>query len=171
MGEQQDAVDHFIDRWAHVRPDVDVTPMAVIGRLSRLASLVQRQLNSVFGAYGLQSWEFDVLATLRRAGAGVSLTPGQLDRTMMISSGTTTHRLKRLEDRGWVLRERDSEDGRSIRVQLTEEGLKVCDRVQEAHMDNERAILAGLTSEQQVQLAALLRSFALSLGDRSPDAK
>ncbi|WP_062078834.1 MarR family winged helix-turn-helix transcriptional regulator [Demequina globuliformis] len=168
MSERADAVDYFVQQWAQVRPELDVTPMALIGRVSRVAVLVQAKVDAVFAEHGMQSWEFDVLATLRRAGEPYTLTPGQLDRTMMITSGTTTHRITRLEERGWVQRERDDKDRRSVRVSLTPSGLAQCDRVQEEHLANERAILEALEPDQRDSLISLMRTFALALGDRAP---
>lgn len=163
-----DAVEYFMGQWAGERPDLDVTPMATIGRLSRMAALVQDRLDAVFAEYDLQSWEFDVLASLRRSGEPYSLTAGELDRTMMITSGTTTHRITRLEARGFVARERDEDDRRVVHVRLTESGRHACDRVHDAHMDNERKILALMSDSDRGKLSAGLAALADALGDVPP---
>ena len=163
-----DAVAYFMQQWADERPELDVTPMATIGRLSRLAALVQVRLDAVFAEHDLQSWEFDVLASLRRSGPPYSLTAGELDRTMMITSGTTTHRITRLEARGFVERVRDEDDRRVVHVGLTAQGRDVCDAVQDVHMENERAILALLGDDETRRLTQSLEAFAEALGDAPP---
>ncbi|WP_084103753.1 MarR family winged helix-turn-helix transcriptional regulator [Demequina sp. NBRC 110056] len=163
-----DAVGYFVEQWAHERPELDVSPMATIGRLSRMAAVVQTKLDAVFAEHDLQSWEFDVLASLRRSGEPYSLTAGELDRTMMITSGTTTHRITRLEARGFVERVRDEDDRRVVHVRLTDEGRRVCDVVQDAHMANERAILDLLGPADLERLRSGLEALAEALGDVPP---
>ncbi|WP_284329198.1 MarR family winged helix-turn-helix transcriptional regulator [Demequina litorisediminis] len=154
---QPDAVDAFYGAWRRERPDLDLEAFPIIGRLSRFADLVQDRLDAVFAEHGLQSWEFDVLAALRRAGAPYELTPGELDRALLISSGTTTHRVQRLEQRGFVTRRRDEADRRVVRVRLTEEGRAVQSTAHAAHAANESRILAGLEpGEREALLAGLL---------------
>lgn len=152
-----DAVDFYISQWAKERPGMDVSPMAIIGRVSRLAVELQNRLDRVFADFGLQSWEFDVMATLVRSGQPYELTPGELDRTMMITSGTTTHRIAKLEQRGFVTRRRDEHDKRVVRVQLTDAGLAVFDEAHVAHMDNEHRILAPLSEDDATKLVTSLK--------------
>jgi DNA-binding MarR family transcriptional regulator len=166
-----DAVDYFVSQWRRERPNVDVSPMEVIGRLSRLAALVQERLDVVFAQHGLQSWEFDVLATLRRSGPPYELTPGELDRTMMISSGTTTHRISKLEQRGFVTRSKDHDDRRVVRVRLTDTGRDVFDACHKAHLENESRILAQMDDDAVAQLREGLKALSASVGDRAPTAK
>ena len=163
-----DAVGSFIQQWRDERPEVDVTPMATIGRLSRMASLVQDRLDAVFAQHDLQAWEFDVLASLRRSGEPYSLTAGELDRTMMITSGTTTHRITRLEARGFVQRVRDEDDRRVVHVILTDAGRTVCDAAHQAHIDNERAILELMADDDRARLTDGLTALAEALGDVPP---
>lgn len=147
-----DAVDAILAQWRQARPDLDVAAMGTIGRLKRCAALVQVRLDRTFAKFGLSAWEFDVLATLRRAGAPYSLTPTALFETLMITSGTMTHRLQRLEAAGLVHRLPNPADARSMLVQLSATGLERIDRAVEAHLDNERTVLAPLGA---AQLAAL----------------
>ena len=161
----QDAVDRIMAQWREQRPDLDPTNMGVVGRLSRAGALVGKALEENFARFGLSRWEFDVLASLRRSGAPHLLTVGRLQATMMISSGTMTNRLDRLERRGLVARQPDPEDRRGVLVQLTSEGLRLVDEVVEPHLAAETAILAPLTSDEQDQLAGLLRKLLLHLGD------
>lgn len=147
-----DAVDAILAQWRRERPDLEVEVMAPIGRLKRCAALLQRRLDEAFAAFGLSFWEFDVLAALRRAGSPYRLAPTALFSTLMVSSGTMTHRLKGLETRGLVQRLPNPEDARSLLVQLTPEGVDLIDRAVEVHVANERMILAGL---KPADLAAL----------------
>ncbi|MFN3866213.1 MAG: MarR family winged helix-turn-helix transcriptional regulator [Demequina sp.] len=163
-----DAVEYFMRQWAGERPELDVTPMATVGRLSRMAVLVQARLDAVFAEHDLQSWEFDVLASLRRSGEPYSLTAGELDRTMMITSGTTTHRITRLEARGFVERVRDQDDRRVVHVRLTEQGRRACDAVHGAHLENERAVLALMGDQDRAKLTEGLVALAKALGDAPP---
>ncbi|BEV73006.1 MarR family transcriptional regulator [Paludibacterium sp. THUN1379] len=149
---QGDAVDRILAQWGQERPDLDVSPMGMIGRLGRCAALVSQRLEPVFERFGLSGWEFDVLATLRRSGAPYSLAPTALFSSLMVTSGTMTHRLKVLEGKGWVVREASSEDARSTLVRLSAAGLALIDRAVEAHVANEHALLAGLSARSQAGL-------------------
>lgn len=154
--QRSDAVDAILEQWRRERPDLDVSPMGTIGRIKRCTALLQRKLDKVFAAFGITNWEFDVLATLRRAGAPYCLAPTALFSAMMITSGTMTHRLKGLETRGLVHRLPNRDDARSVLVQLTSEGLALVNRVVEAHVDNEREILAPIKPPDLVALNAHL---------------
>ncbi len=156
-----DAVDLIVDQWRRERPDLDVAPMGVIGRLGRSAALVQRRLEETFALFGLTRWEFDVLATLRRTGPPHMLAPTALFSALMVTSGTMTHRLKSLEASGWICREANPEDARSLLVRLTPAGLALIDMAVEAHLDNERAILSALSP---AEVAALDDALARLLG-------
>jgi DNA-binding MarR family transcriptional regulator len=162
-----DAVDRILEQWHRERPDLDVAPMATIGRLRRCALLLQRRLDDTFADFGMSSWEFDMLATLRRAGAPHRLTPTALFSALMITSGTMTHRLQRLEAAGWIVRLPNPDDARSMLVQLSEAGLQLVDRAVEAHVANEHRILAPLESKQ---LAALDAGLARLLAVLEPGA-
>ena len=154
----EDSVDRIIAQWAHARPDVDVTPMGVVGRLSRLTRLFERQLQAVFDQHGLHSGEFDILATLRRADLDASgLTAGELASSTMVTSGATTNRLDRLVAKGLVTRDADPRSRRTIRVALTPEGRKLIDAALEDHVSGEASLLAAITSDQRMQLETLLR--------------
>lgn len=159
---QQDAVDTILAQWKRERPDLDCSPMGPIGRLKRCAALLEQRLESAFTEFELSTWEFDMLATLRRAGAPHILTPTELFSTLMVTSGTMTHRLKRLESRGFIVRQVNTEDARSMLVQLTDEGLALIDRAVEKHVENERQMLSALSAEKLFELdnrlADLLRS-------------
>lgn len=152
MNTKADAVDHIMNQWRRERPDLDPSPMGLIGRLARCEMLLRRKLDQTFEQFGMSSWEFDVLATLRRAGHPYRMAPTALYSSLMVTSGTMTHRLQRLEKVGLVERVKHSEDLRSTLVQLTEAGLKLINTAVEAHIANEQAILDCLPAEARKQL-------------------
>lgn len=162
-----DAVDAILEQWHRERPDLDVSPMGPIGRLKRCAALLQRRLDEIFADFGITFWEFDVLATLRRSGAPYRLAPTALFSALMVTSGTMTHRLQRLEASGLVRRVPSRDDARSMLVQLTAAGLALIDRAVEAHVENERRILAPLKASD---LAALDSSLARLLAILEPSS-
>jgi DNA-binding MarR family transcriptional regulator len=144
-------------QWAHERPDVDAFPMELWGRLGELAQVLTRDcLNPFFARYGLQNGEFDVLATLRRAGVPYALTPTTLYETTMMSSGGMTARIDRLEHAGLITRRPHPTDRRGTLVVLTEKGKTLIDEMLPLHIQNQREALGGLTSEEQQQLNTIL---------------
>jgi DNA-binding MarR family transcriptional regulator len=155
--EPADHVDGIVAQWARERPDLDSTPLHLIGRVSRLARTVDELLRPVFAARGLGDGDFDVLATLRRSGAPYELTPTELAASTMVTSGAASKRVDRLERGGLVERRVDDSDARGRRVRLTDRGLALIDEAYAVHMANEAAMLAGLTEEERADLARLLR--------------
>jgi DNA-binding MarR family transcriptional regulator len=153
----RDEVDDLAEAWARERPDLDLAPVAVFSRLSRLSRHLDLARREAFTAQGIESWEFDVLAALRRAGAPYELSPGRLLRETLVTSGTMTNRVDRLATRGFVERYPDPEDRRGVLVRLTPEGKDAVDGAFTALLDAERAFLADLTARQQSDLADLLR--------------
>ncbi|KVN03429.1 MULTISPECIES: MarR family transcriptional regulator [unclassified Burkholderia] len=152
-----DRAAHAIEQWRRERPDLDPSSMIVLGRLQEAALVIARdRLNPLFVRYGLQPGEFDVLATLRRSGAPYALTPTALYDAAMISSGSMTNRIDRLEKAGWVLRRPNPADGRGTLVALTRAGLALIDDAVVAHVDNQRRVLSALSAAEQRQLAKLL---------------
>ncbi len=142
-----DMVDVFLEQWQKERPDLDISPMGPIGRIKRCASLLERRLESKFADFDLNLWEFDMLATLRRSGIPYCLSPTELFSLLMVTSGTMTHRLKRLENRNLIKRVSNLEDARSTLVQLTDNGLELIDRAIEEHLKNEQMILAKMPTD------------------------
>lgn len=166
--QQRDSVDKITSQWNAVRPDVDVSPIEVIGRVSRLSRLIDRRLAENFARFGLENWMYDVLATLRRSGEPYELTAGDLMRDTMVTTGAVTNRIDRLEQRGLVERATTS-DRRKVIVRLTKRGLDTVDEVATSHLETERAILSSLSARQQHDLVAKLRTMLLALGDHAPD--
>lgn len=151
-----DRIDRIQAQWRAERPDLQLRPMGLMGRMKRLSTHLGQGLETVFSQYGLNSASFDVLATLRRAGAPFALTPTQLIDWTMVTSGTMTNRLDRLEQQGLIRRLRSAADARSVTVQLTPEGLELIDRCVEAHVTNQHRLTEALTVEEQEQLSRLL---------------
>jgi DNA-binding MarR family transcriptional regulator len=162
--QQDDAVDRITSQWNAVRPDLDASPIEVIGRVSRLSRLIDRRLAENFGRHGLDDWMYDVLATLYRSGEPHQLTAGDLTRQTMVTTGAVTNRIDRLEHRGLVERVA-STDRRQVIVRLTKTGLDKVEEVAVTHLATEREILAVLTPRQQRDLANLLRTTLLAMGD------
>ena len=150
----RDEVDTIVAAWRRERPDFDVAPMEVLSRISRLARHLDRVRANAFTAHDLEPWEFDVLAALRRSGPPYRLSPGQLLRETLVTSGTMTNRVDRLAARGLVARQDHPDDRRGVLVQLTEAGL---DAALAELLAAERGILAALDVTEHDQLTRSLR--------------
>ncbi|MFK8024756.1 MAG: MarR family winged helix-turn-helix transcriptional regulator [Ilumatobacter sp.] len=155
--ELTDHVDEIVDQWTRERPDLDVSGMAIIGRLGRLERAIRARLDVVFAMHDLEAWEFDVLATLRRHGEPHRLTPGELLESMMVTSGAMTNRIDRLEGRGFVRRSKSPTDGRQVLVQLTPAGFDKVEAAVADHAANELTLIDVLDPGQRDQLIELLR--------------
>jgi DNA-binding MarR family transcriptional regulator len=152
----EDEVERLVGGWRRVLPDVDVSPLEVLSRVARLARHLDRQRSLVFARHDLETWTFDVLSALRRAD-GQQLSPGQLLAQTLVTSGTMTNRIDRLEERGLVRRRPDPTDARSVRVQLTATGRRRVDGALQDLAAREDAILGALDPTERATLAALLR--------------
>lgn len=152
-----DDVDVLVSAWRRERPDLDVSPLEVLSRVSRIDRQVDILRRAAFAEFELEPWEFDVLAALRRAGEAATLSPGQLSSQTLVTSGTITNRVDRLERRALVRRERDPDDRRGISVVLTDEGRQLVDRALASWLERERTLLAGLPAQDQAALADMLR--------------
>jgi DNA-binding MarR family transcriptional regulator len=164
---KRDHVDHILEQWARERPDLDLSPMAVIARISRLSRILERRIAEVLGRYGLNESQFGVLTALRRAGPPFCLSPTALYNSLLISSGAMTNRLERLTAMGLVRRIPDPRDRRSVLVALTPKGLKLIDEVIEAHLENEQRLLASLSPAERRTLAGLLRELLSEFEDEA----
>ncbi|PZG16718.1 MarR family transcriptional regulator [Micromonospora craterilacus] len=159
MTEHLDHVARIQQAWARERPDLDVSPQGVIGRLHRLAGHLTEQLHVVYRRYGLGEGEFDVLATLRRAGEPFERAPGELAAFTMVTTGAMTKRIDRLERDGLVTRRPSTSDGRGRVVALTEAGRDLIDQAFAEHMRNERRLLDLLSPDEAAQLESLLATW------------
>ena len=152
-----DEVDRLVEAWQRERPDLDVTPMQVLSRVSRLARHLDRERASAFAAHDLEAWEFDVLAALRRAGTPYQLTPGQLLRETLVTSGTMTNRVDRLVGRKLVARQDHPGDRRGVLVTLTAAGLRTVDGALADLLAAEQVIMAQLPADRHAELTRSLR--------------
>jgi DNA-binding MarR family transcriptional regulator len=156
--DARDEVDRLVTAWRAERPDLDVEPLEVLSRVSRLAKHLDRARRDAFDEHDLEPWEFDVLTALRRGGKPYELSPGALLRATLVTSGTMTNRIDRLAQAGLVRRRPDPEDRRGVLVSLTELGLERVDAAFAGLLRREHELLAGLPVPSRQSLAALLRT-------------
>ncbi|MFI7588724.1 MarR family winged helix-turn-helix transcriptional regulator [Spongisporangium articulatum] len=152
-----DEVDAIVDAWRRELPDLDASPLEVLSRVSRLARHLDRTRAATFAAHGLELWEFDVLAALRRAGTPYRLSPGRLVALTLVTSGTMTNRLDRLEARALLRRLPDPDDGRGVIVELAGAGRELVDAAIADLVAVERDLLSGLSAPERSSLSSLLR--------------
>ncbi|WP_353951122.1 MarR family transcriptional regulator [Knoellia sp. S7-12] len=153
----EDDVDRIVSAWRRERPELDVTPLEILSRVSRLARRLDLARGSAFAEHGLDGWEFDVLSALRRAGAPYELSPGQLIAETLVTSGTMTNRVDRLLTRGFVERQPDPRDRRGVIVRLTPEGMQTVDAALDDLLAHERVLLGELPKGERTALAGHLR--------------
>jgi DNA-binding MarR family transcriptional regulator len=165
---QPDHVDRVLAQWASERPDLDLTPVAVIARLGRAAAYIDAGVNARLAEFGLTRGSWDVLASLRRDGPPYRLSPTHLYLELMRTSGAMTHRLSGLERAGLIKRIPDPEDGRGLLVELTRKGLALVEQVAPAHLTNEKALLAPLSPDEQSILTNLLRTLLRAFERETP---
>jgi DNA-binding MarR family transcriptional regulator len=165
---KRDGVDEILEQWRAERPELDPSPIGVIGRISRLARELEARLEVVYREHGLEPGWHDVLATLRRQGPPYTMRPSDFTGTLMLTSSGTTKRLDRLERAGLVARTPDPGDRRGVQITLTEDGLRRIDEVTVAHLDNERDLISALSDEERDQLASLLRKLQIGLPATDP---
>jgi DNA-binding MarR family transcriptional regulator len=165
---KDDHVARVIAMWERERPDLDFSPVGVISRIGRAARYLDHGVESVLAAHGLNRASWDVLAALRRVGEPYRLSPTQLYRSLMRTSGTITHRLHRLEAQRLVRRSGDPLDGRAALVELTSAGRRLVDKVATEHLENERQLLAGLAPAERRELSDLLRKLLLTFERDAP---
>ena len=163
MSKPQDHVDEIVAQWQRERPDLNVAPLGLYGRLFRIVHLSDDALTKGLAQYGLRPGWFDLLAALRRAGAPYELNPTQLMRATLLSSSGMTKRLDRMEAAGLIERRPDPHDRRGTLVRLTRRGRSVTDRAMEAHVGNEERLLGALTAAERRTLDGLLRNLLIQL--------
>lgn len=152
-----DFTDALVDQWRRERPDLDFWPVDVVGRVGRLARLLEREFRVFFAEHGLEKGEWDVLAALRRSGEPYAVTAGTLLRSELLTSGAVTNRVDRMEEKGLVERVRDTQDRRAVLVRLTDRGRALADELIGSHLANEERLLAHLTRDENAVLADSLR--------------
>ena len=159
----RDQVDRLVEAWRRERPDLDLSPMEVLSRVTRVAQRLDGIRRATFAAHSLERWEFDVLAALRRAGRPYELSPGRLIRETLVTSGTMTNRVDRLVARGLVERSPDPSDRRGVLVRLTSRGRQTVDGALADLLRREQGLLSGLPRQERRQLVALLRQLSGAL--------
>ncbi len=159
----RDEVDDLVTAWRAERPDLDVEPLQVLSRVTRLARHLDRARRAAFASHGLELWEFDVLSALRRQGPPYQLSPGALLRTTLVTSGTMTNRIDRLEEAGLVRRSPDPQDKRGVLVTLTAQGQARVDSALADLLAGEQALLEPVPAEARHALAGLLRTLLAPL--------
>jgi DNA-binding MarR family transcriptional regulator len=165
MPAPEDEVDRIVEAWVRERPDLDFAPLQVLSRVDRLSKHLEAARKRAFSRSSLQSWEFDVLAALRRAGSPYQLSPKALLTQTLVSSGTMTNRIDRLVERGFVERLSDPADGRGVLVRMTRQGLTHVDAAITRLVDAEAAILRSLSTTDQARLGVLLRKLTVGFDD------
>lgn len=153
-----DAVDLVLAQWRVERPDVDTSPMAVLGRVARLSRLVEREMKEFLAHFDLEPGEFEVLTTLRRAGAADGLTAGAFLNAALVTAGAITNRIDRMAAKGLVLRVPDRADRRVVRIRLTDQGRERVDSMLAAHMARCATLLEPLDPPTQEAVAGALRT-------------
>lgn len=161
-----DDVDKILAQWNQERPDLNVTPMGLVGRISRISSRLNREMEKTFAAHRLNYASFDVLATLRRSGPPYGLSPGDLLATMMVTSGTMTNRIDQLVKAGMVERKNNPEDGRSVIIALTDKGFAIVDETVTAHVETITKVTSGLPKEKSELLNGLLSELMQTLEEK-----
>lgn len=154
-----DHVDQIVTQWNRERPDLDVAPMALLGRLKRLMLHISREMAETWAEHGLNAASFDVLATLRRSGPPFALSPADLIASTMVTSGTMTNRIDQLEKMGLVARKQSQEDRRSFLISLTDKGFEVIDAAVTAHVATQQRLVSGLSDRDRRQLNSLVKGF------------
>lgn len=153
----RDEVDNLVAAWRRERPELDLSPLEVLSRITRLARHLDIARRTAFTEQGMEGWSFDVLTALRRSGAPYQLSAGALVQQTLVTSGTMTNRIDRLEELGWVTRLPDPSDGRSVLVKLLPAGQRAVDAALDDLLERETELLQGLNAKERGQLADLLR--------------
>jgi len=164
-----DRVDGLLAQWAEQRPELEVAPLEVVARIARVSHHLDRLVEATLTEFELKWWEVDVLGALRRSGPPFRLSPGELSERLMVTSGTMTTRVDRLEARNFVVREPAEHDRRSVVVSLTETGKQAIDGAMEPHLANLKHVLEPLSTNRQREIADALRVLLVALEGRAPD--
>ncbi|MDL5029295.1 MarR family winged helix-turn-helix transcriptional regulator [Vibrio sp. BS-M-Sm-2] len=154
-----DAIDRVVEQWAKEKPELETEPMAMMGRIMRIAKYMETQVAELHKKYDMKLGEFDVLATLRRSGKPYRLTPSELIGSMMLTSGAMTNRLDKLEAKGLISREHSKEDRRSVSVQLTKDGLILIDQMMTEHVEMQKKLVKSMSASQKKNTNQLLKTW------------
>ena len=161
--DREDIIDQMNALWQRERPDLDADPLEVVGRVIVIAQYLERSVNAALEPHGLSLGQFDILATLRRQGIRGRMTPTQLMKSVMLSSGGLTNRVDRLEQAGWVVREADPDDRRGVVVGLTKKGRELIDAATETRFAEAESSLPSINRKETKELANVLRKWLQEL--------
>jgi DNA-binding MarR family transcriptional regulator len=164
---QLDRIDQVLEQWQEERPDVDPSALSVVGRVLRLGKHMRRSVKAALAPHSLDLWSFDVLATLRRQGEPFAMSPTELRRAVILTSGAMTNRIDRLEQQGWVERLADPNDRRAVQVRLTSSGRELIDDALETRLANAEDLIGHLTADERRTLAGLLRKLLVVRPDEA----
>jgi DNA-binding MarR family transcriptional regulator len=159
-----DRIERLVGQWANERPDLDLGTMELVARLTTVVQLINARIDALAAEYGVHRGEGDVLFTLRRSGEPYRLSPSRLAGSLLVSTGTMTNRLDRLEERGLIKRVANPQDRRGMDVELTEEGRRLVDEAVTRHVSNEQEMLSVLTQRDKVELARITSKLITHLG-------
>ena len=154
-----DAIDRVVEQWAKEKPELETEPMAMMGRIMRIAKYMETKVAELHKKYDMKLGEFDVLASLRRSGKSYRLTPSELIGSMMLTSGAMTNRLDKLEAKGLISREHSKEDRRRVSVQLTKDGLILIDQMMTEHVEIQKKLVKSLSATQKKNTNQLLKTW------------
>ena len=167
--EKKDHIDRLVAKWSSEKPDYDLAPVEIIGRMARIMEYIDRALEAKFQEFGLSRASFDVLATLRREGPPYALSQRDLMKCLLRTSGSMSIRIDAMEREGLVRRNSQAEDRRASIVSLTEKGSKLLEQVVPEHLLNERSLLTGLDQQARKELVLLLRRWLVSFEENNQD--
>jgi DNA-binding MarR family transcriptional regulator len=167
MKPPPDTVDQILAAWRAVRPDLDPSPLELVGRVIVLAGLLERSVDEALAKHALSLGQFDILATLRRQGAKGGMTPTQLLRSVVLSSGGMTSRLDKLEAAGLIDRKPDPSDRRGVVVSLTAKGRKVIDAATATRFQEAQDSLPDIPAGERKVLADMLRAWLTQMATRN----
>jgi DNA-binding MarR family transcriptional regulator len=168
---ERDHIDRLVSKWGVERPDYDLAPVQIIGRIGRIFEYVDRALEAKFGEFDISRASFDVLATLKRTGPPYRLSQRELMKNLLRTSGSISVRIDAMEREGLVAREVDAEDRRATLVAITEKGIHLLERIVPEHLLNEERLLSGLTPRDRAELIRLLRKWTVALETNSNDQR
>ncbi|MGF6881431.1 DNA-binding MarR family transcriptional regulator [Nocardia sp. GAS34] len=163
--QASERIDHLLGQWRAERPDLDVDTMALITRLERVSQLIDARISAMATEFGIHRSEGDVLLALRRAGAPYRLSPSQLAESLLVTTGTMTNRLDRLQKRGYIARIPYPGDRRGLLIELTDSARELVDRAIPRHIENEQAMLSVLTPRERAELTRLTNKLINHLSD------
>jgi len=160
---KDDLIDSLISEWQQERPRLDSSAMEIVGRILKLSKILEKSASKALSTYGIHYTDLDVLATIKRSGTPYELTPSQLIKSVLITSGAMTALLNRLTKLELIYRSQDSKDGRIKLVGLTPKGSKLIDKAIETRFNEAKDSISVLNKKENTELSALLKKLLISM--------